>query len=130
METTTKLLELAIRFRTDYPRLNLEDLVSFHQSQLIGAAVVDDPDRLGDLLEDVTASYREQIGRALMSGRSEEAMLIIALQVMQSPYFRDILRDAQAKADEAIEASKRDRFKPDEFKADLVERHGEAVTFK
>lgn len=124
------LLNLATRFRTDLPNYNLEDLTPYHQAQLIGAAVIDEPERLGQFIEDVTASYRQQIGEELQKGSMGSAMLIITMQVMQSPYFRDLLKGAQMEADAAIYEQKRDRFAPDDFKSDLVARHGDAVSFK
>lgn len=127
--STTALLEKAIAFREKFPDRNLADLSLFMQQGLVGAAIADDPDRMSQLLEDVSFPFRTQIGELLMAGDTAMACLILIEQMKDSPYFRDVLLDAQVKADEQIEINRRARFRPDTFRADLADRYGPSVSF-
>jgi hypothetical protein len=108
----TELLELAIKHRSAYRGACLADLPTHMQHEMVGAAIADEPERIAEFLEDVNPATRITIGKLIQSGDLCMAMVVLVDQFKDAPYFRDILSDVQAKADEAIEDRRRSRFEP------------------
>lgn len=132
METTIKhaqseLLELAIKLRTDMPRYDLEELPYTCTRTLIGAAIIDEPSRLMEFMSYLNEDYLGRLGRMIFNGYNDGLIGVLVQQIKDLPYFRDILRDVQAKADEAIEEERLARLTPEET---IIDRMVDTVSFK